>query len=366
MSRLLRLDALRGLAVLLVMVHHGAPDLAPGSGVVGVVVFFTLSGHLITALLLRELDATGRIRLRSFYRRRAVRLLPAFLAFVTVFAAVTYFLDPLHERSALPRALAIALTYTADLPILHGSNAIFHLWTLAVEQQFYLLWPPLLAYAWQRHGAGRLVTAGIAALSLAAVGITLHLGHNFDLAYPWPTSWSATMLIGAAHAIATHHRRSRHGRPAPTRLHADTPLAAMTTAAAPIAVLLLVAAGFVPWRAHPITYPWGGLALAALTLVVLDRYTKDTSPAGRTLVTLARLGTISYAAYLWNYPLTLWLRPWHPAAGPALAAALTLVCATLSWFLVERPIALRWSRSGALSGARHAAPSVNQGRCRES
>ncbi|MER6951858.1 hypothetical protein ABT294_48375 [Nonomuraea sp. NPDC000554] len=112
-----------------------------------------------------------------------------------------------------------------------------------------------------------------------------------------------------------------------------------------IAVGLLVLASVVPWRSHAVTYPWTGLAIAVLTLVILGRWTRDRTPSGRVLTLLAHLGTISYAAYLWNYPLTLWLRPWHPIAGPVLAVVLTVVCATLSWFLIERPAARRWGRS---------------------
>ncbi|MFC5721046.1 acyltransferase family protein [Streptomyces gamaensis] len=342
MSRVARLDALRGLAVLLVMIRHGAPGAAPGAGVVGIVMFFTLSGYLITGLLMRELDTTGRIRLGAFYRRRAVRLLPALLALVTGLTVVTLVLDPLGDRSALGRTLAVALTYTADLPITHGSDAIFHLWTLAVEQQFYLLWPPLLAWAWLRGRATLLVIRTLAVIVVVAAGVTLWLREDFDRAYPWPTSWAGAMLIGAAASVSNRRRNAARGV-AHARPHRGASSRTLAATAAPVALALLVVAGLVPWRSWSFTYPWVGLSLAALTVVVLHHWAQDPTPQGRALTTLGRLGTISYAAYLWNYPLTLWLRPWHPITGPALAAVLTLALATVSWFLIERPATRRWA-----------------------
>ncbi|MGW6705631.1 acyltransferase family protein [Streptomyces sp. NPDC054956] len=341
MSRITRLDALRGLAVLLVIVRHAAPDAAPGAGVVGIVMFFTLSGHLITGSLLRELDATGRIRLRAFSYRRAVRLLPALVVLVAGLALVTLVLDPLGDRAALGRTLAVALTYTADLPVSLGSESIFHLWTLAVEQQFYLLWPPLLAWAWYRRRTTFLVLGTLAVLTVAASGITLYLGPDFDRAYRWPTSWAGALLTGAAAYVIAYRRGASAGTSAHARPRRGTLPPSVRTAPAAIAFVLLVAASLVPWRSFSVTYPWAGLLFAALTAVVLHHWAGDTAPAGRALTGLARLGTISYAAYLWNYPLTLWLRPWHPVAGPALAVFLTLVLATASWFLVERPVTRR-------------------------
>lgn len=366
MSRVRRLDALRGLAVLLVIIRHAAPDAAPGAGVVGIAMFFTLSGYLITGSLLRELDATGRIRLGAFYRRRAVRLLPALSALVAGLAVVTLLLDPLDDRGALGRTLAVALTYTADLPIALGSDSIFHLWTLSVEQQFYLLWPPLLAWAWYRRWTTLLVAGTLVALTLTATCVTLHLGQDFDRAYRWPSSWAGALLIGAAAYMCTHRPKENraaatpaHGRsgailrtllPPRTRLTSRRPSSprsgrTLRATSAAAALVLLLAAGVVPWRSFSLTYPWGGLLLAALTAVVLHHWADDPTPPGRPLTALARLGTISYAAYLWNYPLTLWLRPWHPVAGPTLAVVLTLVLATASWFLVERPATRRWNPS---------------------
>ncbi|MFI5867875.1 acyltransferase family protein [Streptomyces sp. NPDC051546] len=336
--RNVRLDALRGIAVLLVMLHHAAPETVPGSGVVGVMLFFALSGHLITGLLLAEIDATGRIRFAEFYRRRAVRLLPALLLAAAGIAAVTLTLDPLHDRNVLGRTLAVTLTYTTDLPFAHGSAAIFHLWTLAVEQQFYLLWPPALLWAWRRGRATALVIGSIVLLAVAGAAITLHLGAAFDHAYTWPTSWSTGLLCGAAARLYAHH--GKPGGPLARRI-------AGCRAAAPWALLLLLAAGLVPWRSSALTYPAGALALAALSTLLVAGWAATTAPTGRALDNLARLGAISYAAYLWNYPLTLWLRAWNPTTGPLLAALFTLLVAVASRHLVEQPATRRWNKPSA-------------------
>ena len=143
-QRIAGLDLLRGIAIGLVMLRHAVPELAPGAGVVGVVMFFALSGYLITGLLSGELDRTGRLDLRRFYARRARRLVPALLALVAAVVVVTLLLDPLGDRDQLLKTVVVALTWTGNLPFGHASDATFHLWTLATEEQFYLLWPALL------------------------------------------------------------------------------------------------------------------------------------------------------------------------------------------------------------------------------
>jgi hypothetical protein len=114
--RIAGLDLLRGLAIALVMLRHALPDLAPGAGVVGVVMFFTVSGFLITGVLVDEHARTGRVNLRRFYRHRARRLVPALVALVFVVVLVTVALDPLGDRDDLVKTVVVALTWTGNLP----------------------------------------------------------------------------------------------------------------------------------------------------------------------------------------------------------------------------------------------------------
>ncbi|SDF59642.1 Peptidoglycan/LPS O-acetylase OafA/YrhL, contains acyltransferase and SGNH-hydrolase domains [Lentzea fradiae] len=319
MKRIAGLDVLRGIAILLVMLRHAFPDVFPGAGVVGVVVFFTLSGYLITGVLQRELQTKGRVDFKRFYTRRARRLLPALVALVAVFAVVTLVFDPLGERDKLLRTVVVLLTFTGNLPIGGVSPAAFHGWTLATEEQFYLLWPALLAFAWVRGRTGAvLVLTALAALG-ACTATLIWLWPHADNAYALPTSWFVCFVIGAA-----------------TRLK----LTSAPRWAVPVALVVLTALSVIPLRGHPLTYLVAGPAIACCTAVLLlvwSRWEQVATPVKPLVV----LGTLSYGAYLWNYPLTLWLRPelgW--AAGPV-GAVLTVAAAWLSWRFVEEPV-MRW------------------------
>lgn len=319
-ARIDGIDLLRGLAVGLVVLRHAVPGVFDGAGVVGVVMFFTLSGYLISGLLVGELGRTGRVRLGRFYARRALRLVPALVVLVVGVVLVTLVLDPLDDRAELGRTVLFALTWTGNLPFGHASDATFHLWTLATEEQFYLVWPALLACAFARGRVGTALAAAAAACLLACVASLVWLRAEPDLAYALPTSWAVCFVVGAA--VRVYGERLR----APVW-------------AVPVALVGLGVLSVVPLRGHALTYLAGGPAIAVLTglLLLAWRGWRDVRPPALRL--LVRLGTISYAAYLWNYPLTLWLRPSMPdlAAG-LLALALTLVIATASTRWVEEPL----------------------------
>lgn len=323
-GRIVGLDVLRGLAILLVMLRHAAPDVFCGAGVVGVVMFFTLSGYLITGVLAKELTTTGRVDYRRFYLRRARRLLPGLLALVVVFALVTLVFDPLGDRARLPATVGVLVTFTGNLPIADVSAAAFHSWTLATEEQFYLLWPALLAFAWVRGRVGAaLVVTAVAALT-ACVATLVWLWPNADNAYALPTSWFVCFVIGAA-----------------TRLRGDA--SRVPAAMVPLMLAGLAALAIVPLRGHALTYLVAGPAIACCTAVLLLAWSRWRTLADNARLTraLAALGVVSYGAYLWNYPLTLWLRPDLGAVAGPLAAALTIVAAALSWRFVEEPVMRR-------------------------
>lgn len=318
-GRIAGLDALRGVAVGLVMLRHALPEVFAGAGVVGVVMFFSLSGYLITGLLLDEVQRDGRVSFGRFYVRRAARLVPALVAMMTVFAAVTLLFDPLGDRDELPRTLFVAFTWTADLPFPHGSDAIFHLWTLALEEQFYLLWPAALVFAATRRRIRPLfLIAGVLAAG-ACLATLAWLAPHPDLAYALPTSWVGCFVIGAAVRVWRDRLR-------------------LPSWAAPVALVVLLVASVLALRGHASTYLFWGPLIAALTgvLVLSWRHRRTVGPGLRPLVLL---GTVSYGAYLWNYPLTLWLR--DVPFGPAIAAVLTILAASLSWMLLERPLQRR-------------------------
>jgi peptidoglycan/LPS O-acetylase OafA/YrhL len=298
------LDLLRGIAVGLVMLRHAVPDVFAGAGVVGVVMFFALSGYLITGVLER------RPSLGEFYARRIVRLVPPLLVLVGVVALVTLLLDPLHDRDQLGWTVLWALTWTGNLPFGHASDATYHLWTLATEEQFYLLWPAALLLL----GRGRALVVAATLTVPACVATTWWLAEDPDLAYSLPTSWALCFVIGAA-----------------ARLH--RPRLEVPAWSAPAALVTLGVLAVIPLRGHALTYLAGGPAIAALTCVLVLAWREWRTVTGP-LRALVWLGTVSYAAYLWNYPLSLWL-PVLPAV------VLTLVAAALSRRYVEAPLQQR-------------------------
>ncbi|WP_112263858.1 acyltransferase family protein [Lentzea terrae] len=323
MKRIAGLDVLRGIAILLVMLRHAFPEVFPGAGVVGVVVFFTLSGYLITGVLSRELQAKGRVDFKRFYLRRARRLLPALLALTVVFAVVTLVFDPLGERDKLLKTAIVLVTFTGNLPISGVSPAAFHSWTLATEEQFYLLWPALLAFAWVRNRTGAALAATALAAIAACTATLIWLWPNADNAYALPTSWFVCFVIGAAVRLK--------GKSVPRW-------------AVPVALTGLAVLSVVPLRGHVLTYLVAGPAIAGCTAVLLLAWSKWEEVA-TPIRPLVALGVLSYGAYLWNYPLTLWLRPELGAAAGPVAAVLTVVAAALSWRYVEEPVMRRGSRS---------------------
>jgi peptidoglycan/LPS O-acetylase OafA/YrhL len=300
------LEGLRAIAVVLVLLYHaGVPGLS--GGYVGVDVFFVLSGFLITGLLVRELDATGTISLTAFYARRVRRLLPAvaLLILATVVASVAV-LSPLRAgdvaRDGIAAALYVsnvrfAVQATDYLQSELAPSPLLHLWSLGVEEQFYLFWPALLL----------IVTRGVAALGSARVrrigrlAMVVGVG-SFGLSLwltsadqPWaffslPTrAWE--LAIGAILAVGA------------VRL-ARLPVAA-SLAAGWIGLAMIAAAGAVidtntPFPGFAALLPTVGCALAMLPGMAggasLPARLLGWGPA-------RFLGRISYSLYLWHWPL---------------------------------------------------------------
>jgi peptidoglycan/LPS O-acetylase OafA/YrhL len=221
------LDGLRALAVIAVFAYHAELGWAR-AGFLGVDVFFVLSGYLITALLLAERRREGRIDLRRFWARRARRLLPAVVVLLAAVAVAVPLLAP--DQAARIRAdLVAALAYVSNWWLIVGEQSYFeaagrppllqHLWSLAVEEQFYLLWPPVLALAVRRRSSRRLVKPLLAAAVASAVVMALLFQPYSDPSrvYYGTDTRAVALLLGAALAAATTRwqlvdRVSRPGR----------------------------------------------------------------------------------------------------------------------------------------------------------
>jgi peptidoglycan/LPS O-acetylase OafA/YrhL len=356
------LDGVRGVAILLVLGQH-APTRPLVDGFVGVTVFFCLSGYLITTLLLRELR-TGRLDLRSFYRRRAARLCPALLAVVIVTTAVLLVARPdLGVRQVLAPAGA-ALSYTTSLfdwtdHVFATGDYFNYTWSLSVEEQFYLLWPLALLVLYRRRP--RLHTATTVTLLGLSLGLDLYLGLSRAVKYDqheyFGTDTNALpLLAGSVLAIVV----ANGWLPRTVRWCAASSLLA-------VALLPLVAHHDDTYRPSLAVVEGTVLTVATLVGVV----TRPRSAAGRLLASepLRWLGERSYSIYLWNVLVRIAVLALlgHTVVGDVAWVAGFVVLAELSFRLVERPLRARLGRrrsapDGVRAGGRPARRAAYAGR----
>jgi peptidoglycan/LPS O-acetylase OafA/YrhL len=340
------LDGLRGVAVLLVVLYHARVPFVRG-GHVGVDLFFVLSGFLITTLLLRELDR-GRIDLVAFYVRRGLRLLPALVLFVVVCCAVVAFAGPdVYERPTLHGA-PFVLAYVANLHQALGWGGgrlgLFdHTWSLAMEEQFYLVWPALLAGLVMVVGRRREHAAALlvgAALGLGVYRLWLAIGGAGweRLAYG-PDTRADGLLIGCALALFLASPAARDPRWLPS--------AALGSAAFLVLVAWRVPADapFMVWNmGWTLVAVAGGLLTWAAVSHASPRVHAALSPRP-----LRATGRISYGLYLWHFLVVFglgaagaWAWPWWAAAP--VQVGLSLAVAWASFVLVERRFLRRKER----------------------
>jgi peptidoglycan/LPS O-acetylase OafA/YrhL len=204
-------DALRALAVLAVFLYHAGVGWMPG-GFLGVDVFFVISGYLITSLLLREFRRDGHLRLGRFWLRRARRLLPAVGVLIALTMVVAAIVEP--DRIDQLRGDAVAsLLYFANWHFIYGHESYFesfqrpslfrHLWSLSVEEQFYLFWPLLFAAGMKLFGRTRLLL-GVLAGALASMALAWLLfdpGHDASRVYYGTDTHAVGLLAGVALAL---------------------------------------------------------------------------------------------------------------------------------------------------------------------
>jgi peptidoglycan/LPS O-acetylase OafA/YrhL len=350
------LDGLRAIAVVTVMVFHFTPDALPG-GFVGVDVFYVLSGYLITRLLADELDRTGRVAFAAFSARRVRRLLPAALLVIAAVTVATMVLGNSLDRALVADdVLPAALAWT-NWHELAGATDYFaptrelapfgHFWSLAVEEQFYLVWPASVAVLWVLARSlgrpGRRV--GLVVTTVGAVAGLLwwvRTGATDPVAAYYATWFRAAQLAaGAALALADPRRLS-------DRVTARWPTAALPAAgaltAAGVVAILLVAVAFPAGSSYP--GGWGPAVTLATVVAVVG---VEWSPGGAVsrllaLRPLVAVGLVSYSLYLWHIPVEefaplvaeRWDLAWVTGFVPKVLA--TVALAVLSYRLVESPV----------------------------
>jgi peptidoglycan/LPS O-acetylase OafA/YrhL len=344
------IQGLRAIAVLMVMLYHANVPFVRG-GFAGVDVFFVISGFLITGLMVRELERTGTLSLRRFWARRARRLLPA-TALVLVVVTLACLLWLPQPRWAVTAGDTVAAgLYVLNWRLSWASldylaqdytpSPVQHFWSLAVEEQFYLLWPVLvlaLAGLGRRFALPlrRTLLAGVGLLALASLIWSIHLGGQ-PAAFFTTTTRGWELAIGAAVALLQ------------PRLRRLDPVHARALTWAGLASVLVVAF----WLPDSLPWPsWAALAPTLATAAVIAGG-PAAGRAGASLVLdrglLRWVGDRSYALYLWHWPfVVLGAVYWEPTGWAGLVlVALAVVPAYLSHRLVEAPI----HRSSALAAS---------------
>jgi peptidoglycan/LPS O-acetylase OafA/YrhL len=356
------LDGVRAIAVAAVVGYHlGAPWL-PG-GLLGVGVFFTLSGYLITTILLTTWNRTGNLDLRHFWLRRARRLLPALIMVLIVVLVATPVLDndvlPERGLEALAAIFYVSnwVTIASDVSYFQrfsGPGPLDHLWSLAVEEQFYLLWPLMLLLLFKTL-RGRLdrmaqVTLGLAAVSFLLMLVLAAPGFDNSRAYQGTDVRAGGLLIGAALAMVWPPAQQA------SKIDADRRLIVDLSGAAALAIMISM---FVFTNEYSMwLYPGGILLLSLATAVLLAAVVHPASVVGPVLGVppLRWIGERSYGIYLWHLPVVAFMPQVVLASRPLVRAgvqlALIISLSALSWVLLENPIR-RQGLFGALDQRRY-------------
>jgi peptidoglycan/LPS O-acetylase OafA/YrhL len=339
------LDGIRGIAVLLVLLFHLR---VPGfhAGFIGVDLFFVLSGFLITSLLLEEIRRTGRISVPAFWARRARRLLPALVLVLLVVGIVTWFTATYTERAAIRGDLLATTGYVANWHLISTStyfadvgvdSPLEHTWSLGIEEQFYLVWP-LLVFAVAalaiRPRRGIAVLALLGATASAVALALLWSSGDPERAYMGTDARIFEPLLGAAGAAFV---ASPGGR---ARLERSGSWVVAAGAAAILVSLVAIPPG-------DRMYALGGAVLVSMgaLAIVAPMWIGAGGAASAPLSwrPLAWIGVVSYGAYLWHWPIVLWLGVREPGADHLIlrqivAAMLTFGLAALSFYAAEEPI----------------------------
>jgi peptidoglycan/LPS O-acetylase OafA/YrhL len=348
-----------------VLLYHGGVSFAPG-GFLGVEVFFVLSGFLITSLLVAEWRRTATIALREFWARRARRLLPALFCVV---CAVGVYYALAGSADVIPGlkddGIATVLYVSNWHQIAAGANyfaasgpvsPLQHTWSLAIEEQFYLLWPVVaFGVVWLVYRRGRsqaralqallAVTVTGAVASAVDAAILFNGGTGLNRVYMGTDTRAFGLLIGASLAIGLSLARRPLGGAAAVKR--PSLARALGWASALILAGIVAAIALVPGTAGWV-YPYGLLAVDALVvalIVVIVRCPRALAARALAVRPLTALGTISYGVYLWHFPLFQWLDTGTTQlTGTALLGArlaATLAVSIASYLVIEQPIRRR-------------------------
>jgi peptidoglycan/LPS O-acetylase OafA/YrhL len=374
-SRWSALDGVRAFAVVGVMLYHAGVSWIPG-GLLGVDVFFVLSGFLISSLLLREVRTGGRIDLRGFWLRRARRLLPALLL-VLLAVSLWAALDRAQDIRSIRLDVASSLIYVANWRFAFSHQGYFssaqspspvlHLWSLGVEEQFYLLWPLLVAaavlagrwlqkvrrfpfFATRAFVSGRTPVRALALIGIAgSTGILVvgsYTGVDASRLYYGTDTRALALLTGAVLATLLPLPRS------PELVKSTVARTRKWTLIGGLAFIALATIVFTLGGEDSLLYHGGFLVVAVLVALVLASLLRaPLGPVSRLfqLPPLVHIGRISYGLYLWHWPVILFFTATRTGLSGsgllALRIGIAFALAELSYWCVERPILERTFRN---------------------
>jgi peptidoglycan/LPS O-acetylase OafA/YrhL len=338
------LDGLRAVAVTGVVGVHAFG--LPSSGALGVDLFFVLSGFLITTLLLEERARTGSVSLLGFYRRRALRLLPALVAFLSVYLTVSvlFFTTARETTWAHVGGALVGIFYVSNFVQASGSDlpdGVVHLWSLSAEEQFYLLWPALLllsliVYRRRLWPLAVTLVAGIVVLQVMQLHLLLGSASNVRLAYG-PDVRAGSILIGCLLAVVLF------GRARPT----------LDARVGAVALALFVGILFTGFGRAAFAGPMLAFGCACACLIVIALDPRTWVARALSVAPVVGLGRISYSLYLWHMPILVWLGVDNKRLELVDAAAIVLAvgAAVASYRFVEVPFLRRKQRSAATEQA---------------
>jgi peptidoglycan/LPS O-acetylase OafA/YrhL len=337
------LDGMRAIAIAAVVAYHMAPRQFPG-GFFGVDVFFVISGYLITSMLVREWSGRGGIDLKRFWWHRVRRLYPAAVVLIVLVVLIAAAVAPatlVPTRAAIPAVLFYVTNWwyifhrVPYFQALGRPPLLLPFWSLAIEEQYYLVWPPillLLLSRWRRPGR----VAGLALLGAVASSVLMaalfHPGGGIDRIYYGSDTHCQGLLLGSALGLLVPPGRLSARVSAPGRRCLDA--AGLVALAGIVTMMATVGQGSFTWR--------GGLVLVVVlsgVATVVAAHPASRMSRGLALRPLRWLGTRSYSVYLWHWPI-LDLTRGHRHGGVPLAAVqlvLIAVASELSYRLVETP-----------------------------
>lgn len=308
------LDGVRSIAIVLVLLTHANFQLA-AYGYLGVQVFFTLSGFLITSILLNEKSA-GKVSINRFYIRRAFRLLPALFLFLIFIQGYNLIFESGDGRKAIQGEIWASLFYVYNLSWLwNDGKLITHMWSLAIEEQFYLIWPWIIIFLGSKKYFPWILTTFI------IISALIKIIWSFDV---WNSIMQESLIIGCLAAVFN-----------------QTTKILIPKWVNYILLLILAFGGiFLPYGSISIGFflPWVVGLIAAFPIISFANGQENEILSSPILV---YLGKLSYSLYLWHVPIFKWFKwysPLEPWQSFILKFMVTFLVAMVSYHLIERPL----------------------------